>query len=267
MRIGQVARIVGISARSIRHYHRVGVLPEPERTTGGYREYNVADLARIARIAFLSDSGVPLNDIRAMLEPAGRDHTGGAHQGDADLRADLDALRAGIDRQIEALVRKRKRLDAIAERAAAGLTPGLVPESVAHALDLCIAESAGDPQLAMLVERERDMLDLAALSGAFPAELAVAYTAVATDPARRRGYLDLLTGFQRLEGRRPADVEPEISQLVHTLLADDAIRGIITGTPADVHALSTGPTLEQLLPDPAQREVLRRTFTALGVHS
>ena len=27
----------------------------------------------------------------------------------------------------------------------------------------------------------------------------------------------------------------------------------------------TGPTLEQLLPDPAQREVLRRTFSALGV--
>ena len=253
MRIGQVARIVGISARSIRHYHRLGVLAEPDRTVGGYREYDIADLARIARIAFLSESGVPLKDIRAMLEPGG-----------SDPRADLDALRAGIDRQIEALVRKRKRLDAIAERAAAGLTPGLLPEPVAQALDLCVAEAADDPQLAAVVDRGRDMLDLAALSGDFPDELAAAYTALATAPARRRDYLAMLAGFQQLESRRPADVEPEVSRLVETLLADEAIRGIISGAPADVHDLPTGPTLEQLLPDPAQREVLQRTSTALG---
>lgn len=34
---------------------------------------------------------------------------------------------------------------------------------------------------------------------------------------------------------------------------------------ADLDDSLTGPTLEQLLPDPAQREVLRRTFSALGV--
>ena len=68
MRIGEVAQIVGISARSIRHYHRLGVMPEPERTSGGYRDYDLADLARIARIAFLSDSGVPLREVSAILE-------------------------------------------------------------------------------------------------------------------------------------------------------------------------------------------------------
>ncbi|WP_375545663.1 MerR family transcriptional regulator [Dietzia cinnamea] len=65
MRIGQVAQIVGISARSIRHYHRLGVIAEPARTSGGYREYGVADLARIARIAY---AGWSTNYLPARVE-------------------------------------------------------------------------------------------------------------------------------------------------------------------------------------------------------
>lgn len=257
MRIGEVARIVGISARSIRHYHRLGVLDEPERTAGGYRDYDVGDLARIARVAFLSDSGVPLREIGALLEPGGRDPA-----------ADLEAVRSGIDQQIATLTRQRNRLGVIADRALAGLPPGLLPEPVSRALDLCRAEAddpAYDPELPDLVDRERDMLDLAALSGDFPDALASAYTALATDPDRRRSYLNLLAGFHHLEGRRPADVEPQIARLVETLLADPGIRALITGTPADPGEPTDGPTLDQLLPDPAQREVLRRTLTALGV--
>ncbi|EFV93345.1 MerR family transcriptional regulator [Dietzia cinnamea P4] len=113
MRIGQVAQIVGVSARSIRHYHRLGVVAEPARTAGGYREYNVTDLARIARIAFLSDSGVSLKEIAALLEPEA-----------GDPATDLAAIRDGIDERIAALTRQRDRLDAIAQRAAAGLPPG-----------------------------------------------------------------------------------------------------------------------------------------------
>lgn len=254
MRIGQVARIVGVSARSIRHYHRLGVIAEPTRTAGGYREYDIADLTRIARIAFLSDSGVPLKDIRALLEPDA-----------GDPATDLAAIRDGIDQKIAALTRQRDRLDAIARRAAAGLTPGLLPEAVSRALDLCLDEAADDPALSALVERERDMLDLAALAGDFPDDLAATYAALATDPDRRRSYLDLLTGFHRIEGRRPADVEPEITQLVEILLADNAIRSLVTGSPADSGDEPTGPTLEQLVPDPSQREVVRRTLTALGM--
>ena len=254
MRIGQVAQIVGISARSIRHYHRLGVVAEPARTSGGYRQYDVADLARIARIAFLSDSGVPLKEIAAFLEPEVD-----------DPETDLAAIRDGIDERIAALTRQRDRLDAIAQRAAAGLPPGLLPEPVARALDLCRSEASDDPDLAALVDLERDMLDLAALRGDLPDELAAAYAALATDSDRRRRYIDLLAGFHRIEGRRPADVEPEIARLDESLLADPTIRSIITGASADMDDSLTGPTLDQLLPDSAQREVLRRTFSALGV--
>lgn len=254
MRIGQVAQIVGISARSIRHYHRLAVVAEPARTSSGYREYDVADLARIARIAFLSDSGVPLKEIAALLEPEA-----------GDPATDLAAIRDGIDQRIAALTRQRDRLDAIAQRAAAGLPPGLLPEPVTRALDLCLSEASDDPALAALVDLERDMLDLAALRGDLPDELATAYSALATDGDRRRRYLDLLAGFHRIEGRRPSDVEPEIARLAESLIADPTIRSIITGASAEIDDSLTGPTLEQLLPDAAQREVLRRTFRALGV--
>ena len=284
MRIGEVAQIVGISARSIRHYHRLGVLAEPDRTSGGYREYGVADLARIARIAFLSSSGVPLREVATLLEA----ETGGAGDSDggdpakhdpaADPTADLAAIRDGIDEQIAQLTRQRDRLDVIAQRAAAGLPPGLLPEPVARALETCRAEAAGDPELAALLDRERDLLDLVGLSGAFPDALAASYVAIGADPGRRRAYLDMLAGFQRIEGRRPADVEPEIKRLVDALLSDADLRALVSGPPPasdhpaassepDRPADRTGPTLDQLLPDPAQREVLRRTLTALGVLS
>ena len=300
MRIGEVAQIVGISARSIRHYHRLGVLAEPERTTGGYREYDVADLARIARIAFLSSSGVPLREVGALLEAeaggAGGSGSGSdsdsdslsnsnsdgadpaTHGPDANPAADLAAIRDGIDEQIAQLTRQRDRLDVIAQRAAAGLPPGLLPEPVARALETCRAEAADDPELTALLDRERDLLDLVALHGDFPNALASSYVAIGADADRRRAYLGMLAGFQRIEGSRPAVVEPEIARLVDALLSDAALRALVTGPPATADSPTApgepsrpadrpGPTLDQLLPDPAQREVLRRTLTALGVLS
>ena len=286
MRIGEVAQIVGVSARSIRHYHRLGVMPEPERTSGGYRDYDVADLARIARIAFLSDSGVPLREVGAILESE-------RSASPTDPAADLAAIRDGIDRQIAQLTRQRDRLDVIAQRATDGLPPGLLPEPVATALNTCRADAAHDPELTALIDREHDLLDLVALHGDFPEALTASYVAIGADPHRRRNYLDMLAGFQRIEGHRPADVEPEIARLVDALLRDADLRALVTGPPAAEDESATpapprtnptetaapatapvestrpagkaGPTLAQLLPDPAQREVLRRTLTALGV--
>ncbi len=43
MRIGEIAGIVGVSTRAVRHYHRIGLLPEPPRRANGYREYTLRD--------------------------------------------------------------------------------------------------------------------------------------------------------------------------------------------------------------------------------
>lgn len=39
MRIGEFAELVGVTTRTVRHYHHIGLLPEPDRSANGYRIY------------------------------------------------------------------------------------------------------------------------------------------------------------------------------------------------------------------------------------
>ncbi|KXK63995.1 MerR family transcriptional regulator [Micromonospora rosaria] len=86
-----LAEIAGTTVKTVRHYHRVGLLEEPERAANGYKQYRIGHLVRLLRLRRLVDLGVPLSDIAAMEESAE-----GAEQ---VLRA-LDAeLAASIERQ------------------------------------------------------------------------------------------------------------------------------------------------------------------------
>jgi DNA-binding transcriptional MerR regulator len=74
MRIGEVAGLVGISARAVRHYHRVGLLPEPARKANGYREYSLRDAVALARVRRLTELGLSLDEAGGVLAgDAGRD--------------------------------------------------------------------------------------------------------------------------------------------------------------------------------------------------
>lgn len=67
MHIGELARLVGVSPRTVRHYHRVGVLPEPVRAPNGYREYGVSDAVLLVRARRLVAAGLALEDIAEVL--------------------------------------------------------------------------------------------------------------------------------------------------------------------------------------------------------
>jgi DNA-binding transcriptional MerR regulator len=74
MRIGELAGLVGISTRAIRHYHRVGLLPEPARKANGYREYSLRDAVELARVRRLTELGLSLDEVGDVLAgDAGRD--------------------------------------------------------------------------------------------------------------------------------------------------------------------------------------------------
>ena len=62
MRIGELAGLVGISTRAIRHYHRVGLLAEPARKANGYREYSLRDAVELARVRRLTELGLSLDE-------------------------------------------------------------------------------------------------------------------------------------------------------------------------------------------------------------
>lgn len=70
MRSAEIARLAGVTVRTLRHYHQVQVLAEPPRTSNGYREYTIRDLVRLLRIEQLSGLGVPLERMPAVFDDA-----------------------------------------------------------------------------------------------------------------------------------------------------------------------------------------------------
>ena len=63
MRIGEVSRRAGISARMLRHYDELGIVSPSQRTAGGYREYTTQDIQRLFQVESLRSLGMSLRDI------------------------------------------------------------------------------------------------------------------------------------------------------------------------------------------------------------
>lgn len=67
MKIGDIARASGISARMIRHYEGLGLIPAPVREDSGYRTYAQPDLDRLRFIRRARDLGFPLPEIASLI--------------------------------------------------------------------------------------------------------------------------------------------------------------------------------------------------------
>ncbi|MFF4171790.1 MerR family transcriptional regulator [Streptomyces sp. NPDC001744] len=119
MRIGEIAALIGVTPRAVRHYHHLGLLPEPGRRANGYREYGVRDAVLLARIRRLTELGLGLDEVRDVLaDDAGR-----------ELVEVLEELDEDLARQ-EAVVRERRaRLAELLAEARAGRLPAEGPVS------------------------------------------------------------------------------------------------------------------------------------------
>jgi DNA-binding transcriptional MerR regulator len=102
MRISELAALVGVSTRAIRHYHHRGLLPEPDRLTNGYREYGLRDAVTLARVRRLAELGLSLDEIRDVLaDDQGRELREVLQELDLDLaraQEDIGARRAELAR-------------------------------------------------------------------------------------------------------------------------------------------------------------------------
>ena len=66
-RISEAAALSGLSRSSLRFYEKAGVLRQPARTRGGYREYTGDDLDRLRFLARTKDLGLGLDEVRDLL--------------------------------------------------------------------------------------------------------------------------------------------------------------------------------------------------------
>jgi DNA-binding transcriptional MerR regulator len=87
----ELAELAGTTVKAVRHYHRIGLLAEPERAGNGYKLYRVAHLIRLLRIRRLVDLGVSLADIGSMEVST--------ESADQVFRALDEELAASIERQ------------------------------------------------------------------------------------------------------------------------------------------------------------------------
>jgi DNA-binding transcriptional MerR regulator len=94
--VGQVARLAGVSVRTLHHYDDIGLLVPGAHSRAGYRQYSDADLERLQRVLFYRELGFPLDEIRALLDDPAAD-------AETHLRRQRDLLTHRI-RRLEAMV-------------------------------------------------------------------------------------------------------------------------------------------------------------------
>jgi MerR family transcriptional regulator, thiopeptide resistance regulator len=113
--VGAVARLAGVTVRTLHHYDEIGLLGASGRSEAGYRRYGDADVERLQRILFYRELGFGLEQIRNVMT-----------DGDADAVAHLRRQHAMLLDRIERL----KRMAAAVEKAMEARTMGinLTPE-------------------------------------------------------------------------------------------------------------------------------------------
>ena len=145
MRSNDVAKLAGVTVRTLRHYHQLGLLSEPPRRANGYRDYSPADVARVLRIKRLAALGFPLSRIGDVLEEM-----------DAEEHATSASALDELDRELALeIARLQEQRRTIAELRAEHLDPDL-PVRFARILRKLagvdsLAETSPDDRTALIV--------------------------------------------------------------------------------------------------------------------
>lgn len=173
MRAKEIADLTGTTVRAIRHYHAIGLLPVPE-VRYGRRDYDLSHVARLGRIRWLAESGLPLATIASILpaevDPGQTDQRALVL---TDLRATLDVLQE----RLLSLGAQRERLAGLVEAVAQGESLSPLPSKVADFYDTLVARAPNEVTR-VAVAREREFLELAYLRGEVPVEAELLFAAV-----------------------------------------------------------------------------------------
>ncbi|PHP52164.1 MerR family transcriptional regulator [Actinomyces ruminis] len=164
MRVAEIARLTRTSVRTVRYYHQLGLLPVPEER-GGWRDYDLSHVARLSRIRWLVQAGVPLKAIAGILDSPAVD----ASSEDVTVIEDLSGALAAIEEHLAETTRQRDMLTSLLTRARDGLTVSPMPPRMVAFFDRLEA-ACPDERTRAAVRRERDLVDVACYSGRMPPE-------------------------------------------------------------------------------------------------
>lgn len=110
MNIGAAAKASGLSAKMIRHYESIGLLPAGARGDNGYRRYTERDLATLRFVRHARDLGFPLDTVGALIS-LWQDR----QRSSADVKTLALEQVAELDRRIADLSRMRDAIARLAE--------------------------------------------------------------------------------------------------------------------------------------------------------
>ena len=249
LRIGELAALAGVTTRTIRHYHRIGLLPDAARCDNGYRAYGLGDAVRLLRIRRLAELGLSLDEVADAL----------ADGGDGDLREILVELDASLAAE---QARLRARRHAIAGILRSGGDLRVPAELAPFAGELAVVFGAGSPSLV----REHLVLEL--LGAPHMGHRAPAldmYRRVLADDELREQLAELTARFDALAGLSADD--PAVDALVADgSAAGDAVAALlpegVCRSPGDPHAAELLFRAASAGMGPAQQRCLAELFEA-----
>lgn len=172
VKIGDAAAFVGTTPRAIRHYHEIGLLPEPERGGDDRRRYGYEDMIRLLWIRKMADAGIALDDIR----DAFADTPSAGVDGDHGIAGILERLEETLVAQEAELRRQRA---AVQRMRTEGSRMGLLSDFVTSRLKSLPEGSLRQADLDDLLVSERLLSPLGA------AIRATRFIALATHPDLR----------------------------------------------------------------------------------
>jgi DNA-binding transcriptional MerR regulator len=103
--VGELARLSGVTVRTLHHYDRIGLVRPSGRTAAGYRDYAVPDLDRLQQVLVYRELGFPLEEVATLLDDPGADplaHLRRQHRLLRERLARTEAMVAAVEKEMEA---------------------------------------------------------------------------------------------------------------------------------------------------------------------
>lgn len=122
MRSGELAAAAGVNVQTLRYYERRGLLPEPQRSPGGYRDYDEDAVALLRIVKAAQRLGFTLDEVAELIDTGRRRHP------TPDLQERARGKLTEVQNRIDDLTRIREGLVQVIDAQCTSLTHCTCPE-------------------------------------------------------------------------------------------------------------------------------------------